>query len=211
MATINLATKYSTQLAKKFTAGSFVAGNASRRYEFDGVKSIVVATPITTDLVDYDRTKVDGSRFGALTSGVASGKIVRTLADGGLDVRTVGHIDISKYSCIAKDITTDEVVITPERVQHIKERRGDGFLEKYEQYFSDVVYDPDYIFADERPNTAIVCKTIGDGRESLNLVLRIVVKSDNPEYKNSILTAIRENEKRFAQRLRNNVPVYEKG
>ncbi len=146
----------------------------------------------------------------ALTGGTISGTIVKTLADGGLDVRTVGHIDIEKYRCIARDITTDEVIITSERVQHIKDRRGDGFLEKYERYFSDVVSEPDYIFADERPNTAIACKTIGEGKESLNLVLRIVVKSDNPEYKNSILTAIRENEKRFAQRLRNNVPVYVK-
>lgn len=67
MATINLATAYSKQIAKKFTAESFVGGNVSQRYSFDGVKSIVVSTPVTTDLVDYDRTKVNGSRFGALS------------------------------------------------------------------------------------------------------------------------------------------------
>ena len=31
---------------------------------------------------------------------------------------------------------------------------------------------------------------------------------DNPEYKNSIITAIGESEKRFAQRLRNNTALY---
>lgn len=100
--------------------------------------------------------------------------------DGGPNVQTVGHIDIEKYRCIADDITTDEVIITPERIQHIKERQGKDFLEKYEQYFSLILSYPDYIFADERPNTAIVCKVIGEGEGAINLVLRLVVKEDDP-------------------------------
>lgn len=125
-------------------------------------------------------------------------------------MQTVGHIDIEKYRCITDEIVTDEVIITPERIQHIKERRGDDFLEKYEQYFSLILSDPDYIFPDDRPNTAIVCKVIGEGEEAINLILRLVVKEDDPTYKNSILTAIRENKKRFSQRLRNNTPLYKK-
>jgi hypothetical protein len=42
------------------------------------------------------------------------------------------------------------------------------------------------------------------------LVLRLAVEGDNFDYKNSIITAIKENEKRFAQRLRNNTPIYKK-
>lgn len=34
--------------------------------------------------------------------------------------------------------------------------------------------------------------------------------TDNPEYKNSIITAIGEGEKRFAQRLRNSTILYKK-
>ena len=44
----------------------------------------------------------------------------------------------------------------------------------------------------------------------VNIVLRIVVSEDNPEYKNSIITAIGESTKRFQQRLRNNKPLYKK-
>lgn len=127
------------------------------------------------------------------------------------NVRTVGHIDIEKYKRIADNITTDEVIITEERVQHIEEHREVGFLEKYEQYFPLVLSDPDYIFPDDRVNTAIVCKVIGEGEGSVNLILRLVVAGDDPAYKNSILTAIRENERRFTQRLRNHTPVYKKG
>ena len=42
-----------------------------------------------------------------------------------------------------------------------------------------------------------------ENEKYINLVLRIVIETDNPEYKNSIITAIGESEKRFAQRLRN--------
>ncbi len=126
------------------------------------------------------------------------------------DIRTVGYIDRNKYCCIAEHITTDEVIITDERIEHIKERRGNDFFEIYEQYFSLVLSEPDYIFQDDRLNTALVCKLIGEGENAINLVVRLAVESDHRGYKNSILTVVKENKKRFAQRLRNNIPIYER-
>ncbi len=122
----------------------------------------------------------------------------------------VGKLDKELYRCVAEDITTDEVIITDERIQHIKERRGAEFFEKYKQYFPVILSDPDYIFPDDRVNTAIVCKVIGTGDNAINLVLRLAVEGDDPAYKNSVITAIRENRKRFAQRIRNNTPIYKK-
>lgn len=125
-------------------------------------------------------------------------------------MQTIGYIDVEKYQCISKHICTDEVIITPERVRHIKERRGEDFYEQYAEYFSFVLSDPDYIFKDKHENTAIACKRIGEGDDALHLVVRLVVVDDPVGFKNSVLTAIKENKKRFAQRLRNNVPVYKK-
>ena len=34
----------------------------------------------------------------------------------------VGKIDKELFRCVSENITTDEVIITDERVQHIKER-----------------------------------------------------------------------------------------
>ncbi|MEG0594920.1 MAG: FN3 associated domain-containing protein [Christensenella sp.] len=59
---VNLASKYSTKIAEKFTRESYVAGNASTEYDFAGVKSISIYTPQTVDLNDYSRTGKD--RFG---------------------------------------------------------------------------------------------------------------------------------------------------
>lgn len=127
------------------------------------------------------------------------------------DVHYVGKINKDIYSCVTKNIVTDEVIITDERIRHIKERRGLEFYETHKEYFADIIFNPDYIFEDKTSkNTAIATKTFTDKQTSVNLVIRLVVKSDNPNYKNSILTAIKENNDRFKQRLRNNTPLYSK-
>lgn len=59
---VNLASKYSSEIALKFTRESYVAGNASQEYDFAGVKSISIYTPQTVDLNDYKRT--GENRFG---------------------------------------------------------------------------------------------------------------------------------------------------
>ena len=97
----------------------------------------------------------------------------------------------------------------PERVQHIIERRGQEFYDKYCDKFIEVIVDPDYIFG-ENANTALVCKEYTEDNKYINIVLRLVLSSDNPDYKNSIITAVGESDKRFQQRLRNNTPLYKK-
>ena len=127
------------------------------------------------------------------------------------DVHKVGKIDVEKFETIANGrILTDEVIITDNRIEHIIERRGQQFYDDFNGYFSEIIEDPDYIFKDDMDNTAIVSKSYSHKGKTVNLVLRLVVEGENPSYKNSILTAIGENEKRFAQRLRNNAPVYKK-
>lgn len=122
----------------------------------------------------------------------------------------VGKLDKSIYRCVSEDISTDEVIITDERIEHIIQRRGEDFFQKYSPMFPQVISDPDYIFPDEHENSALVCKTFEDGNTSINLVLRIAVESDASHYKNSIITAVRENKKRFAQRVRNSEILFKK-
>ncbi|MGI5823978.1 MAG: hypothetical protein ACOX7J_00235 [Bacillota bacterium] len=68
---INLAEKYSDKIVKKFTKSSYTAAWASSEYDWDGVKSIKVYTPVPVDLTQYDRTKnpfaANGGRFGVPT------------------------------------------------------------------------------------------------------------------------------------------------
>ncbi len=121
----------------------------------------------------------------------------------------IGKINTDIYKCITENIVTDEVIITDERIAHIKERRGEAFYERYGRCFGEIIENPDYIFKDKE-NTALVCKRYIDDGKYVNIALRLITSTDNPEYKNSIITAIAENNKRFAQRIRNNTPLYKK-
>lgn len=121
----------------------------------------------------------------------------------------IGRINRDFYQGITENkIITDEVIITDNRIQHIIERRGKEFYEQYNKYFSDIIENPDYIFKDKAENTAIVSKTIVHNGANINLIVRIIVEGEDEKFKNSIITAIKENDKRFKQRLRNNKPIY---
>ena len=120
-----------------------------------------------------------------------------------IQVHSVGKINRNIYECITEDIVTDEVIITDERIAHIIERRGQKFYDTYRGSFADIIRNPDYIFADKK-NTATQRSTVEADDKFVNIVLRIAVSTDNPGYKNSIITAVGENRKRFQQRLRNN-------
>ena len=102
-------------------------------------------------------------------------------------MQTVGYIDIEKYRCITDDITTDEVIITDERIQHIMERHP-GDYERFIGYISDILADPDYILEANKANTGVILKEIQDGSEKFKLILRVKVENDPADYRNSILS-----------------------
>lgn len=60
---INLATKYSEKIAEKFIKTSYLQGNTSTDFTWDGAKSIVIYTPQTVGLNDYVRS--GSNRFGS--------------------------------------------------------------------------------------------------------------------------------------------------
>ncbi len=127
------------------------------------------------------------------------------------NLQYIGKIDKNLYQRAAvNNILSDEVIITDNRIQHIIDRRGQAFYDEYSPYFSDIISNPDYIFKDKSDNTAIAAKTFTHNNTTVNLVVRLIVEGENSEFKNSILTAIKENEKRFKQRLRNNEYIYKK-
>jgi len=116
----------------------------------------------------------------------------------------IGKINKSLFKHISENILTDEVVLTEKQMLHIIERRGEQFYKKYLPFFLDILNNPDYIFRDDKPNTAIVSKTIVADGKNINIVLRLIVEGHDQSYKNSIITVIKEKNSRFAQRIRNN-------
>lgn len=126
-------------------------------------------------------------------------------------MQDIGHIDKRLYSLITDQIRSSRLVLTEKSKNHIIDRRGEAFFEMYSCYFKTIAEDPDYLFKDKNhENSALACKTIQENGKHIHLVIRLAVESDDEEYENSIITAMIENDRRYQQRLRNNIPVYKK-
>lgn len=125
------------------------------------------------------------------------------------DVHIVGRIDKEIYKCITNDIVTDEVVITDNQIQHIKDRHPNDY-ERFAKYFSEIVGDPDYIIEANKPDTAVILKEIIDNGERFQTVLRICTSREPEGYKNSIITFLKIDEKRWNRYLRTKQILYKK-
>ena len=126
----------------------------------------------------------------------------------------IGKIDIQLFKKISKNIITDEVVLTDKQRNHIEERHP-KILEKYEQYFEQIIENPDYILKDNsRENTALILKTVKnktkDGKVigSINLVLRLAVEGEDINNKNSIITCIPIGDTRLKSYKKNGKIIY---
>lgn len=102
-------------------------------------------------------------------------------------MHSIGKIDREIYKCITEDIRTDEVIITDERIEHIRERHPDDY-ERFCSYIPQIIKAPDYIIEANKENTGILLKRIKENGEEFKLVLKIAVKDDPESYKNSVIS-----------------------
>jgi len=124
-------------------------------------------------------------------------------------VYTVGKIDKKIYRCITEDIVTDEVVITDNQIQHIKDRHPNDY-EMFASYLPEIIANPDYILEANKPTTAFVLKQIKKGGVYFQLILRLQTSKDPKEYKNSIITFFRIEQKKWDKYLRNKKILYKR-
>ncbi len=135
--------------------------------------------------------------------------IEKTEDKGIVEVHTVGKIDKNIYKCITEDIVTDEVIITDERIRHIQERHPNDY-ERYYRYLKEILEHPQYIIESNKPYTALILKEFSDEKEQFKTVLRITTSHDNPDFKNSIITFMKINDKEWKRMLKNKRILYKK-
>ena len=123
------------------------------------------------------------------------------------EVYSVGKIDIEIYKCVTEDIQTDEVIITERQIEHIKERHPSDY-ERYFSYAQEIIREPDYILEANKPNTAFVLKHIVDNGKNYQLILRLKTSQDPDDYRNSIITFLKVEEKRYNRYLRTKKILY---
>ncbi len=128
------------------------------------------------------------------------------------DLHFVTKLDIEKYSCVTEGITTDEVIITDERIAHIEDHHP-GDYEQYSPYLPEIIADPDYIIRDDHKGTAIVLKEIYDSEKQkyIRVALRLATVSDDPGYKNSVLTLMKIRKQEYNRLVKNKEVLYKRG
>lgn len=131
----------------------------------------------------------------------------KEVSSGGGYVQPVGKIDINKYRVVSDQIRTDEVIITSERIQHIKDHHPNDY-ERYSTYIEEMVRNPQYILEDPAPNTAVILQEFTKKNEHFRLILKLAVTEDGANKKNSVITFLKISEKKFKKYLRNKKILY---
>lgn len=121
----------------------------------------------------------------------------------------IGKINKNIYKCVTEDITTEEVIITDNQINHIKNRHPNDY-DNFSSYFSDILSDPDFILEANKPNTAFILKQITENDLTVQLILRLQTSQDPKGYKNSIITFLKIDIKTWNKYLRNKKILYRK-
>lgn len=122
----------------------------------------------------------------------------------------VGKINREIYRAITDDITTEEAVITNERIAHILEGHPQEQHKAVIARLLESIQDPDYLLKDTAPKTAVVLKAFPEQDERYRIIVRLHGKSDRNDYKNSVITAFYISERKYNKYIRNKDVLYKK-
>lgn len=123
-----------------------------------------------------------------------------------IELTVLGNLDPSPLISTFGHLQTTEVVVTDERITHIKERHPEDYL-LFEQYGRESILSPDILIQDiKNVGTVFAVKKLPD--TNLNVVLRLVLDTDNPDFKNSVMTFYRIREKNLKKLMEKNPVLY---
>ncbi|MBD5104791.1 MAG: hypothetical protein HDT47_08020 [Ruminococcaceae bacterium] len=124
------------------------------------------------------------------------------------EVIILGKLNTQPLEAEFGKLKTDEIVVTNERIEHIRNRHPNDFS-LFEQYGAETVVNPDSIIKDCKNNgTVFMVKRLE--KTNLNGVVRLVLNSDAENLKNSIMTFYRLRDKNLKKIEKNNKVLYKK-
>lgn len=120
----------------------------------------------------------------------------------------IGNINTSILEKEFGKIQTNEIIVTNERLNHIKERHLADY-ELFEEYGRECVQNPDYIIKDNKnKGTVFMVRKLPD--TNLNVVSRLALEKDENGLKNSIMTFYRIRERNLKKLIEKNTLLYKK-
>lgn len=148
--------------------------------------------------VDMDKA----AKFGIMK--VSSAKEEKAM----VEIQSLGKIKLSLIDYKFKNLQTDDIIVTNERLAHIKERHPEDY-ELFRVYGSVSVQNPDYIIEDHKhEGTVFMVKRLPD--TNLNVVCRLALSTDEKGLKNSVMTFYRIRERNLKKLIEKNQLLYKK-
>lgn len=130
------------------------------------------------------------------------------MEDWGESTKVLGRLDLGPLTSAFKEIQTDEIIITSERLQHIKNRHEKDY-DLFLRYGVTSVLSPDIILKDlKNTGTIFMIKKLPD--TNLNVIVRVALETDKRGLKNSIMTFYRIREKNLRKLIEKNILLYKK-
>lgn len=124
------------------------------------------------------------------------------------EVQSLGKINTEVLEKEFGKIQTDEIIVTNERLSHIKNRHPEDYA-LFERYGKESVSTPDLIIKDEKnKGTVFMVKKLPD--ININAVVRAVLESDDRRLKNSVMTFYRIGDKKLKKLIEKNSLLYKK-
>lgn len=126
-----------------------------------------------------------------------------------MEITILGKVNKALLEKEFGEIQTDEILITNERMDHIKQRHPEDY-EFFEKFGIQSVTDPDLIIKDSKnEGTVFMIKKLLD--TNLNVVARLALENDKPGFKNSVMTFYRIRERNLKKMIEKNTLLYKKG
>lgn len=121
-------------------------------------------------------------------------------------VKELGRLNPALLEKSFGRLRTAEVVVTPERAEHIRVRHPQDY-ELFRRYGKAAVEQPDLLIQDLRhTGTVFAVKKLPD--TNLNVILRLVLEEDAPQLKNSVMTFYRIRDKNLKKLIEKNRLLY---
>ena len=122
----------------------------------------------------------------------------------------IGELDKEKLGRYSEKIITNEVILTEERIKHIKDHHP-GDYEKYGIYIPETIKEPDYILEDNKNvDTVLYMKNIRNNKKNIQIVIRLNTNKTEIDKKNSILTLWKIKNSTYNQLIRNRKVIWKK-
>lgn len=105
-------------------------------------------------------------------------------------------------------LKTTEIVITNERIEHIKLHHSEDY-KFFEKYAESIIHEPDKIIKDcKNDNTVFMVKHLEN--TNLNVIVRLVLTHSDKDIKNSVMTFYRIRQKNLDKLEKKNKLLYKK-